>query len=120
MLTLRLAIASLLATPIAAFADGFSPVTQREIFVELVNARELRHPMGIRLVVTPDGQITGRAMGLPVTRRWEWQDGYFCREMEWSGTEIPFNCQLVEAKARERLRFTVDKGAGETATFRLQ
>ena len=40
MLTLRLAIASLLATPIAAFADGFSPVTQREIFVELVNARE--------------------------------------------------------------------------------
>ncbi len=120
MLTLRLAIASLLATSTAAFADGFAPVTQREIFVELVNARELRHPMGIRLVVTPDGQITGRAMGLPVTGRWEWQDGYFCREMEWSGTEIPFNCQLVEAKARERLRFTVDKGAGETATFRLQ
>ena len=110
----------LLATSTAAFADGFAPVTQREIFVELVNARELRHPMGIRLVVTPDGQITGRAMGLPVTGRWEWQDGYFCREMEWSGTEIPFNCQLVEAKARERLRFTVDKGAGETATFRLQ
>jgi hypothetical protein len=40
--------------------------------------------------------------------------------MDWSGYEIPFNCQLVEALGDDRLRFTVDQGAGDSAEFRLR
>lgn len=120
MRALSLALASLVACTTCAFAEGFVPVKDRDRFLDLIEARELRHPFGIRLVVTPDGQITGSALGWPVSGTWNWQDGYFCREMNWSGTPIPFNCQLVEANDRNRLRFTVDRGAGETATFRLQ
>jgi hypothetical protein len=40
--------------------------------------------------------------------------------MDWSGMAIDFNCQLVEANGAERLRFTVDKGTGDSATFRLR
>ncbi|NBZ86142.1 dihydrodipicolinate reductase [Stagnihabitans tardus] len=105
----------------AAAADGFVPVTERESFLDLLDARELRHPIyGIRLLVTADGKISGDALGWPVTGTWDWKDGYFCREMDWSGTPIPFNCQLVEVTEDQRLRFTVDRGAGDAATFRLQ
>ncbi len=101
-------------------AEGFEPLDDRENFVDLVGARELRHPvLGISLRVTPDGRIEGDALGWPVKGTWNWKDGYFCREMDWSGTPIPFNCQLVEV-TEDRLRFTVDRGAGDSATFRLR
>lgn len=32
---------------------------------------------------------------------------------------IPWNCQLVEVRD-DTLRFTVDKGAGDSASFRLR
>ncbi|MCW1920753.1 dihydrodipicolinate reductase [Rhodobacter sp. KR11] len=105
----------------AALADGFVPVTDRDRFVALVGARALQHPVfGIRLEVTPDGQIRGDALGWEVKGTWDWKDGYFCREMDWSGTPIPFNCQLVEEDQDQRLRFTVDRGQGDAATFRLR
>lgn len=112
-----LLILGLMAT--AVRAEGFVPVTDRERFVDLVATRALQHPVfGIRLAVTPDGAIRGEALGWEVTGTWDWKDGYSCREMDWSGTPIPFNCQLVEV-ADQRLRFTVDKGEGDAATFRL-
>jgi hypothetical protein len=40
--------------------------------------------------------------------------------MDWSGYPIPQNCQLVEAKGDEVIRFTVDRGAGDAASFRLR
>ena len=75
---------------------------------------------GISLQVQPDGQIKGRAMGWDVTGTWDWKDGYFCREMDWSGYAIPMNCQLVEAKGNQQIRFTVDRGAGDSASFNLR
>lgn len=118
--SLALCVPLWLALAPAALADGFEPVTEVEAFLGLVEGRELRIPMiGISLVVTPDGRIDGSAAGWDVTGRWDWQDGYFCREMDWSGTEIAYNCQLVEASGSDRLRFTVDRGAGRAATFRL-
>ncbi|HMS95297.1 MAG TPA: hypothetical protein PKA03_08770 [Tabrizicola sp.] len=70
--------------------------------------------------VRPGGVIEGSALGWTITGTWDWRDGYFCREMDWSGTEITYNCQLVEARNGEAVRFTVDQGAGESATFRLR
>jgi hypothetical protein len=72
------------------------------------------------LKITPDGQINGSALGWDVTGTWAWEDGYFCREIDWSGKPIPYNCQLVEVQDNAKIRFTVDKGAGDEATFNLR
>jgi hypothetical protein len=33
---------------------------------------------------------------------------------------IEYNCQLVEAKGSDQVRFTVDKGDGRSASFSLR
>jgi hypothetical protein len=111
----------LLAAPVAASANDFKPIMDKDDFLSLIQNRELRIGMyNLSLNLMPDGQIKGRALGWDITGKWQWQDGYFCREMDWSGMEIEYNCQLVEVNGDERLRFTVDKGAGDSATFKLR
>jgi hypothetical protein len=116
-----LATAMLIAAPVAAAANEFQPVKDRTDFLSLVADRELRIGLyNLSLNVLPDGQIKGSALGWDITGNWQWQNGYFCREMDWSGTPIAYNCQLVEVDGAEKLRFTVDRGAGDSATFRLR
>jgi hypothetical protein len=111
----------LLAAPVGAGANDFEPVKDKDDFLSLVQNRELRIGLySLSLNVLPDGQIKGSALGWDITGNWQWRDGYFCREMDWSGMPIEYNCQLVEAQGAERMRFTVDKGAGDSATFRLR
>ncbi len=110
-----------LATAHPAAAEGFQPVTEKDRFLTLIQDRELRIGLyNLSLNVLPDGRIDGSAMGWKITGQWAWKDGYFCREMDWSGTPISYNCQLVEADGAEKLRFTVDQGKGDSATFRLR
>jgi hypothetical protein len=110
-----------LATALPAAADGFQPVTEKARFLDLVENRQLRIGLyDLSLNLRPDGRIDGSAMGWKITGNWSWKDGYFCREMDWSGTPISYNCQLVEAEGAEKLRFTVDQGKGDSATFRLR
>mgnify|MGYP001186368607 FL=1 len=110
-----------LATALPAAADGFQPVTDKTRFLDLVQDRELRIGLyDLSINVLPDGSIDGSALGWGITGQWTWKDGYFCREMDWSGTPISYNCQLVEAAGAEKLRFTVDQGKGDSATFRLR
>lgn len=110
-----------LALPLPALADGFQPVKEKSRFLDLVQDRELRIGLyDLSLNVRPDGSIAGSALGWDITGQWSWKDGYFCREMDWSGTPITYNCQLVEADGSEKLRFTVDQGKGDSATFRLR
>lgn len=105
----------------AARADEFSPLRDRSAFLAMVKGRDLTLPLWrIRLNVRPDGAIDGTALGMPVTGTWAWQDGLFCRRMEWNGREIPHNCQLVEARGPAELRFTTDQGRGQSARFRLE
>ncbi|MGL4238066.1 dihydrodipicolinate reductase [Tabrizicola sp.] len=115
------AVVLMLAAPIPAAAEGFEPVKEKDRFLDLVKDRELRIGLyNLSLTVSPDGRIDGSAMGWDITGNWSWKDGYFCREMDWSGTAIDYNCQLVEAHGGERVRFTVDQGKGDSATFRLR
>lgn len=114
------ALLLMLALP-AAPALAFEKVQDKTAFLSLMQGRELWLGLfRISLQVLPNGQITGSALGSPVKGTWNWRDGYFCREMQWRSRIIPFNCQLVEANAKSQMRFTVDRGAGDNATFRLR
>lgn len=117
----RLILAMTLAlTAAPAAADSFVPVYDEDQFVAIVDGKLLRNRLyGVKLNVLNNGQIQGAAIGWDITGTWAWQDGYFCREMNWGGDPIPYNCQLVEVSGDE-IRFTVDQGAGDSASFRLQ
>lgn len=112
----------LLALPaLPASAEDFERVTEREQFLEVVEGRELRIGiLGISLRVGSDGRIEGSAQGWPVTGTWSWEGGFFCREMEWGGYEIAYNCQLVEVRGDDRIRFTSDRGQGQSASFTIR
>lgn len=109
----------LIAGPLRA--DSFVPVRDLPDFLKLVEGRDLRIGLyDLTLQLSPDGAITGSALGWGITGAWVWKDGYFCRNMDWSGYAIEQNCQLVEALGTEKMRFTVDQGTGDSATFRLR
>lgn len=109
-----------LALPKQAEAQQFRTVSDRAEFLQLIAGKSLTIRLyNLALNVAPDGSISGKAMGWDVTGSWNWSDGYFCREMNWGGDAIPFNCQLVEV-AGGRMRFTTDRGAGDSATFGLR
>lgn len=115
-MTLALSLGAVLP----AAADDYRPVSDKTEFLSLIEGRELRLALfGIRIEVLEDGRIEGRALGWDLTGSWDWRDGFFCREMDWGGSPIPANCQLVEARGNDHLRFTVDRGAGDSASFKL-
>lgn len=113
---LRLLALILLMLPLPAAA--FERVDDPASFAQIVVGRNLSRT-GIRLTVLPDGRIEGRALGWAVTGDWRWAEGYFCRTMDWSGYPIPFNCMVVLANERS-VRFIADRGAGDSADFRIR
>jgi len=108
----------LMAGPRTAQAEEFRVVDSDTRFVALIEGRELRR-LGIRLTVTPTGEIQGRAFGGPVTGQWRWENGYFCRDLFWNDTDLGYNCQLVQENG-PTLRFTSDQGAGMFADLTLE
>ncbi len=59
-------------------------------------------------------------MGREVSGTWEWSGGYFCRVLRWGGKVVDsYNCQAVQLEGAG-LRFTSDKGRGDSARLRLR
>ena len=109
--------AGLLATP--ALAEGFERIEDENRFTRLMQNYDLRR-FGIRLKVADNGQIVGRAFGQKVSGDWDWRDGFFCRDLYWGGKELDTdNCQLVEISG-STVRFTSDKGTGDSADLKLE
>ena len=102
----------------SAAAEEFDIVQSRDTFVGLIDQRELTR-FGIRLTVAPDGDISGRAFGTPVTGEWDWNGGYFCRDLFWGETNLGSNCQSVQVRG-DTLRFTTDRGEGIFADLTLR
>ncbi len=88
-----------------------------EEFLSYVQGKTLSRPL-IKLTVTSDGRIAGRGAKWDVEGNWRWQDGYFCRDLYWGGDALGYNCQEVRAQGN-RIKFTSDRGAGQSAVFRL-
>jgi hypothetical protein len=40
--------------------------------------------------------------------------------MTWGNNLVGYNCQLVEVRGDNELRFTSDQGTGENASFKLR
>ena len=115
----------LAATTAAAFAlvspaqADLRKVESQQEFVTLVANKTLPRPL-IKLTVSPDGSIAGRGARWDGVGSWSWQDGYFCRDLFWGGDALGYNCQEVRATPDGRIKFTSDKGAGDSAMFRLR
>lgn len=116
MHVLAIAAAVLLAGP--ATAEEFRTISDENSFLTALKGRALTR-FGIRLAVTPEGRIEGRAFGTPVTGDWRWQDGYFCRSLFYGAQDLGPNCQQVKLKG-DTLRFISDRGQGIYADLRLQ
>ncbi|SFD72872.1 dihydrodipicolinate reductase [Roseivivax sediminis] len=102
-----------------AGAVGAEPakVDGRGEFLDLVQGRTLSRPL-VSLQVGADGSITGSGAGWDVTGSWTWQDGYFCRDINWGGDDLGYNCQLVTVDDG-RITFVEDRGAGRSAGFSI-
>ena len=101
-----------------AVQADLAKVQDRTEFVDLVAGKTLTLPL-VRLTVKPDGTISGKGARWDVSGNWTWQDGYFCREIFWGGDPLGYNCQEVRFEDG-RMRFTSDRGAGASATFRVK
>lgn len=113
---LALAVLSAAAPPGVALAS--ERVRDRDTFLSLVEGRTLT-ALGVALRVLPSGQIEGRAFGADVRGRWQWRDGFFCRELFAAGRAYPLNCQTVTTDGKA-LAFTADEGNGDRAVLRLK
>lgn len=109
--------AALVALSGAAQAELIK-VDDQQKFVSAVAGKTLTRPW-VTINVTPDGRIEGRGLRWDVEGTWAWQDGYFCRELFWGGDPLGYNCQEVQVHG-ERIRFTSDRGAGDSAEFQLR
>ncbi|MEP4248229.1 dihydrodipicolinate reductase [Tateyamaria sp.] len=115
-LVMMAAVAVTMAAP--AWADLVKIEDQGQ-FVRLINGKTLTRPM-VKLTVSPDGQIEGRGSLWDIEGSWSWQGGFFCRDLFWGGDALGYNCQEVQASADGQIKFTSDRGAGDSATFRLR
>lgn len=120
---LALSLAATLATVPAAMAEQFTPIPDENAFLSTVAGKDLRlkgyGPIVVRLTVQPDGEIVGRGLGWPVTGAWRWEDGLFCRDLNWGGSDLGQNCQAVLVQG-QTIRFVSDAGKGDYADFALQ
>ena len=108
---------ALLVSPAFA-ATGYTKINDKGEFLKLVRGKTLTRPL-IKLEVSSAGSISGRGASWDVNGKWTWQNGYFCRDLNWGGTELGYNCQEV-GLSNGKVRFTSDKGRGRSAEFRLR
>jgi hypothetical protein len=113
-----LTIAAATAFTLPAAASDFRVVTDRNEFVQLIDGRELTR-FGIRLQVSPQGEIEGNGFGFDVWGAWQWNGQYFCRDLGYGNTDLGHNCQLVAVRG-DTVRFVADQGQGDHADFRLR
>lgn len=112
------AILTVAFLPNLALAEVFERVTDRDDFIALTNGQTLRR-FGVSLNVAPEGTITGKALGFTVSGAWTWEDGFFCRTLDYGSGSFEHNCQVVLQNG-DAIRFIADRGTGDTAELKLR
>ena len=85
---------------------------------ESLEGKTLTRPL-VELRVTESGGISGTGAVWDVSGQWVWKGGYFCRSLIWGDDDLGYNCQEVAVNGG-KIRFTSDKGAGQSAVFSLK
>lgn len=109
--------AALISLGTSAFAD-FQKVQSQDEFISLINGKVLTRPL-VKIEVSPTGDISGMGAVWEVSGNWTWDAGFFCRQLEWGGDDLGYNCQEVAVNGG-KIRFTSDKGTGDSADFNLR
>ncbi|MDU9006903.1 dihydrodipicolinate reductase [Sedimentitalea todarodis] len=73
---------------------------------------------GLEFVIYPNGRISGTADGQKFSGSWVWRDGFFCRKSELDGEDLGLDCEVIEI-SDGRMRYTRDKGMGDTAIVEI-
>lgn len=89
--------------------EGFTPIASEAAFRERVVGRPLRYPGDNVIVIEPDGALSGRIGAEPVSGRWEWVEGAYCRELIAGGRDLGAACQRPLV-AGDRVRFLNPNG----------
>ncbi|AXI48262.1 dihydrodipicolinate reductase [Sulfitobacter sp. SK012] len=110
-------ITAIVVSAAPALAD-FATVKSEAAFVQLVRDKTLTRPL-VKINLSPSGKISGKGAIWDVAGKWTWEDGFFCRSLEWGGDDLGYNCQEVAASGTS-IRFTSDQGTGDSADFRLR
>ncbi|MEM7318465.1 MAG: dihydrodipicolinate reductase [Pseudomonadota bacterium] len=114
----KLTLSMLLVFCAGMASAEFAKVSDEAEFKAIVDGKTLTRPM-VNLQVSSAGEITGKGLVWPVNGSWTWQNGYFCRDLNWGGDNLGYNCQEVRVK-EGRIRFTSDQGRGPYADFQLK
>ena len=109
--------AGIIAMAAPALAD-YQQITTKADFVALVSGKSLVRPL-VKIQVTPNGKIAGTGAAWEITGNWQWKSGFLCRDLNWGGDELGYNCQSVETDGA-KVRITSDKGTGDSAVFSLR
>ena len=96
----------------------YARIQSKSDFVAAVNGKRLTRRL-VELRVTSGGVISGKGAVWEVSGNWSWKDSYFCRTLIWGGKDLGYNCQVV-MRDGAKIRFTSDKGAGESAVLTLR
>lgn len=88
-------------------------VTTRDEFVSRFTGVTLVSD-GLRFVIHEDGRILGDIGDLPLSGRWYWENGFFCRTAVLDGATLELDCEMIECRG-DQMRYTRERGNGEAS-----
>lgn len=95
----------------ASTADAWQRISTEDQFrAQIVGRTQVIEDTG-HITSHPDGRVVGEWQGNNLRGRWEWHDGYWCRNLIIGTRETGTNCLLVERQG-DQLRATQDRGRG--------
>lgn len=113
-----LAVAVLVAS--ASAASAWERITSEDEYRARVVGKTHVNEAGSRWVHHPDGRITGTWAGKPMVGRWQWHQGFWCRNVRvGNAAETGTDCQMIEIRGNQ-VRNTRNQGRGDSGIARLE
>ncbi|MGY6632894.1 MAG: hypothetical protein ACXIU8_04035 [Alkalilacustris sp.] len=115
----KITICAAIALAVSAFpAAAWERITTEEDFRAAIADRTITTAEGNSFTSHSDGRVTGTWGGQAMSGRWEWHQGFWCRNVRVGSTESGTDCQMVERRGNE-VRNTRDQGRGAPGVGRL-
>jgi len=99
-------------------SDGFTRITTKEQYIEMVVGKSGCNDGGCG-TSHADGSMTGAFGGKEWIGQWQWKGDILCRQGTVGGTSIPDDCQMIEV-SKTGMRITRASGAGKAVLYMFQ